>query len=212
LVSLEQSLPNDHLLQSEQSVQKLLARIITPSDVDRAYEINASAGADHTYGITSDPLTQFSCVFSAVIHDVDHPGVPNVALVNEKTNLAAKYKNKSIAEQNSVDLAWKLLMHDRYGKLRSAIYTNDAEMCRFRQLVVNSVMATDIADKDQKTFRNARWDKAFHQNLQEDQQVAIYRKATIVIEHLIQASDVSHTMQHVRKALCCILAAFKHSI
>lgn len=115
-----------------------------------------------------------------------------------------KYKNKSIAEQNSVDLAWKLLMHDRYRALRSAIYTNDAEMCRFRQLVVNSVMATDIADKDQKTFRNARWDKAFHQNLKEDQQVAIYRKATIVIEHLIQASDVSHTMQHVSKELCCI--------
>ena len=25
---------------------------------------------DHTYGITSDPLTQFACVFSALIHDV----------------------------------------------------------------------------------------------------------------------------------------------
>ena len=24
----------------------------------------------HTYGITSDPLTQFACVFSALIHDV----------------------------------------------------------------------------------------------------------------------------------------------
>lgn len=176
----------------------MLARIIAPSELDRAYEINAaSVGADHTYGITSDPLTQFSCVFSAVIHDVDHPGVPNAALVEEKTHLAAKYRNKSIAEQNSVDLAWKLLMHDRYQTLRSAIYADDAEMCRFRQLVVNSVMATDIADKDQKTFRNARWDKAFHQNLQENQLVSVNRKATIVIEHLIQASDVSHTMQHV---------------
>ena len=24
---------------------------------------------DHTYGITSDPLTQFACMFSALIHD-----------------------------------------------------------------------------------------------------------------------------------------------
>ena len=24
---------------------------------------------DHTYGITSDPLTQFACVFSALVHD-----------------------------------------------------------------------------------------------------------------------------------------------
>jgi hypothetical protein len=187
---------------TSKSVQKLLARIIAPSELDRAYEINASTGADHTYGITSDPLTQFSCVFSAVIHDVDHPGVSNVTLVGEKTELARKYKYKSIAEQNSVDLAWNLLMNDRYRTLRSAIYTDDSEMRRFRQLVVNSVMATDIADKDQKTFRNARWEKAFHQNLQENERDAINRKATIVIEHLIQASDVSHTMQHVRNHHC----------
>eukprot|EP00980_Cylindrotheca_fusiformis_P025515 scaffold13958_cov118-Cylindrotheca_fusiformis.AAC.1 len=36
--------------------------------------------ASHGYGITSDPLTQFAVVFSAVIHDVDHPGVPNTQL------------------------------------------------------------------------------------------------------------------------------------
>lgn len=31
----------------------------------------ASTLHDHTYGITSDPLTQLSLVFSAMIHDVD---------------------------------------------------------------------------------------------------------------------------------------------
>ena len=174
-----------------------MARIIAPSDLDRAYEIK-SLGADKTYGITSDPLTQFSCVFSAVIHDADHPGVPNVTLVTEKTKLAEKYNNKSVAEQNSVDLAWNLLMGPKYQALRSAIYSNETEMRRFRQLVVNSVMATDIADKDQKTFRNARWERAFYEKVVENEQDSINRKATIVIEHLIQASDVSHTMQHVR--------------
>ena len=173
-----------------------MARIIAPSDLDRAYEIK-SLGADKTYGITSDPLTQFSCLFSAVIHDVDHPGVPNVTLVAEETELAQKYNNKSVAEQNSVDLAWNLLMGPKYQALRSAIYSNEVEMRRFRQLVVNSVMATDIADKDKKVFRNARWDRAFHETVIENEHDSINRKATIVIEHLIQASDVSHTMQHV---------------
>lgn len=195
-----------HCLYEQQSVQKLLARIVTPSDIDRAYEIK-TFGADKTYGITSDPLTQFSCVFSAVIHDIDHPGVPNAILVAEETPLATKYNNKSIAEQNSVDLAWNLLMDDRYQSLRSAIYSNKDEMQRFRQLIVNSVMATDIADKDQKVFRNARWDRAFHENVVENEQDSINRKATIVIEHLIQASDVAHTMQHVR-AYCYKLLAF----
>lgn len=59
---------------------------------------------DHTYGITSDPLTQFACVFSALIHDADHTGVPNTQLCKEQPVLAAAYKEKSVAEQVSVDL------------------------------------------------------------------------------------------------------------
>jgi 3'5'-cyclic nucleotide phosphodiesterase len=82
------------------------------------------------------------------------------------------------------------------------LFSTQSELVRFRKLVVNGVMATDIADKDLKTLRNNRWDKAFkvdpnHAPLsQQEQRDAINRKATIVIEHLIQASDVSHTMQH----------------
>ena len=188
----------------------MLARIIAPSDLDRAYEIK-SLGADRTYGITSDPLTQFSCIFSAVIHDVDHPGVTNITLIAEKTELAERYNNKSVAEQNSVDLAWNLLMSPKYQALRSAIYSNEVELRRFRQLVVNSVMATDIADRDQKVFRNARWDRAFHETVIENEEDSINRKATIVIEHLIQASDVSHTMQHVR-VLLYIFTIFTNKI
>ena len=46
-----------------------------------------------------------------------------------------------------------------------------------------------------KALRNARWDKAFN-DVEDDEDRDRNRKATIVIEHLIQASDVSHTMQH----------------
>ena len=65
-------------------------------------------------------------------------------------------------------------------------------------------MATDICDKDLKTLRNARWDRAFNKDgnapeQPESDKASKDRKATIVIEHLIQASDVSHTMQHWRK-------------
>jgi len=62
-------------------------------------------------------------------------------------------------------------------------------------------MATDIVDKDLKTLRNGRWDKAFKKgdsanHVDENPRDAVNRKATIVIEHIIQASDISHTMQH----------------
>lgn len=58
------------------SVVKLLSRIVAPTDEMDGENI-ASSMHDHTYGITSDPLTQFACVLSALIHDADHPGVPN---------------------------------------------------------------------------------------------------------------------------------------
>ena len=51
-----------------------------------------------------------------------------------------------------------------------------------------------IVDKDLKSLRNVRWDKAF-KDVEEDEDKDVNRKATIVIEHLIQASDVAHTMQ-----------------
>jgi len=82
-------------------------------------------------------------------------------------------------------------------------------MERFRQLLVNAVIATDVMDKELNSLRKARWHKAFMSSSPADlQQVApcgcngtqsnedMNRMATIVIEHLIQASDVCHTMQH----------------
>ncbi|GKY99151.1 hypothetical protein MPSEU_000870600 [Mayamaea pseudoterrestris] len=184
----------EHASHVAMSVSKLLSRIVAPADVAGS----GQALHDHTYGITSDPLTQFACIYSALIHDVDHCGVPNAQLIKEHTPVAEYYKGKSVAEQNSVDIAWHLLMDESYEALRRAIYTTNDELRRFRELVVNSVMATDIVDKSLKELRNARWEAAFSESATADDcpKDAIDRKATIVIEHLIQASDVSHTMQH----------------
>jgi len=73
-------------------------------------------------------------------------------------------------------------------------------------------MATDICDKQLKDLRNKRWDRAFKikpdasaDELAMSPEVMendVNRKATIVIEHLMQASDVSHTMQHFNGMAC----------
>lgn len=159
---------------------------------------------DSTYGITSDPLTQFSVILASLIHDVDHRGVPNFLLVTEDPAMGELYKNQAVAEQNSLDISWTLLMDPAFDQLRAAIYSTAAELQRFRQLLVNCLMATDIFDKELSALRKSRWNKAFScclsdagQELSSDSDAeAINRKATIVIEHIIQASDVSHTMQH----------------
>jgi hypothetical protein len=189
------------------SVSKLLSRITSP---DRDFEKQEQLH-DHSYGITSDPLVEFACVFSGLIHDADHPGVPNTQLVKEGASIAKIYEGKSIAEQNSFNLAWNILLQPKFSELRNTICSTSNEEVRFRHLVVNALLATDIMDKDLKQARNERWIKAFPptpssasvvassgsnitSNLEQKEQ--INRKATIVIEHIIQASDVAHTMQH----------------
>ena len=68
-------------------------------------------------------------------------------------------------------------------------------------------MATDIVDKELKTLRNLRWERAFAEGAEaEVTQDTINRKATIVIEHLIQASDVAHTSKS------CQLSEFLFSL
>lgn len=207
----------EHASHVTMSVSKLLSRIVAPSDIlDQQGEKGGkgdlhAALHDHTFGINSDPLTQFAVVLSALIHDVDHHGVSNGQLVKEQHQLAIFFKDKSVAEQNSIVVAWTKLMSPPFQNLRRCIYRTPSELERFRQIVVNNVLATDIFDKELNGIRRNRWDKAFANGGGDGVAAAVTassgkdhnnnakianRKATVVMEHLIQASDVSHTMQH----------------
>eukprot|EP00934_Nitzschia_sp_Nitz4_P000060 Nitzschia sp. Nitz4//scaffold32_size149145//116844//124363//NITZ4_002897-RA/size149145-snap-gene-0.11-mRNA-1//1//CDS//3329548123//60//frame0 len=189
----------EHASHVTASVAKLLSRIVTSDTTHQttgANDMDTIDLAGHSYGITSDPLTQFTVVLSAVLHDVDHQGIPNAQLIKEDVAIATKYKGKSVAEQNSVDIAWTMLMEPQYAALRACIYADEVELRRFRQILVNVVMATDIADKELGALRKERWNRAFEPDVVVGADDSTDRKATIVLEHLIQASDVSHTMQH----------------
>ena len=113
----------EHASHVTMSVTKLLCRIVNPKEVEYQ-RIRESGGGikqiqsnlhDHTFGLTSDPLIQFACAYSALIHDVDHPGVTNAVLVKEGDPLTAQYGKQSVAEQNSVELAWNLLVRKQCG-------------------------------------------------------------------------------------------------
>jgi len=134
---------------------------------------------------------------TSLLTDVDHSGVSNAQLVKEGVGIAKMYGERSVAEQNSLDLSWDLLMRPDFMALRAYLFPTQADLQRFRELVVNSVMATDIVDASLKQLRNDRWKKAFDvDHVDENERDSVNRKATICIEHIIQASDISHTMQH----------------
>jgi hypothetical protein len=61
------------------AVVKLFSRIVAPDLEDTT-----------TYGITSDPWTQLALMLSALVHDVDHPGVRSVHLPHTMHEKVAK--------------------------------------------------------------------------------------------------------------------------
>lgn len=146
--------------------------------------------------IANDPLARLAVIFACLAHDVNHPGVPNTQLVAENTDLARMYQGRSIAEQNSIDLAWGLLEDDRFADLRSLICPTPAQLTRFHQIFVKALLATDIMDKELVGLRKETWIQAFSQsdNGRNERQVRV-AKANATLELLMQAADISHSMQ-----------------
>jgi 3'5'-cyclic nucleotide phosphodiesterase len=151
--------------------------------------------------IALSPLARLAIVFSALIHDVDHPGVSNAQLVQEGDTLALKYHGKSAVEQNSMVIAWDLWMDPRFSDLRDCIFATDTELKHFRQIVVNAVMATDLFDDELRTMRATRWNISLGRGTVPTDDTSwsaedTNRRTTIIVDLILQASDVSHTMQH----------------
>jgi hypothetical protein len=122
------------------STAKLLQRIAT-HDVKKKDVKTKKEYHDYTYGILN-PLTKFSIAFAALIHDLDHEGVPNFVLIKEENPIAVMYDGKSPMEQHSLCLAFELLMEPAYKALREAIYSTQEEYDHFRQVSINCVIAT----------------------------------------------------------------------
>lgn len=183
------------------SCMKMLSRVNHNTEATNNNSKANEVVKEYTKDITSDPVTQFAVVYAALIHDVDHAGVSNDQLIKEKAPIASVYQNKSVAENHSFRLAWAYLMQPDFGELVECICgPNDpAEVGRFSGILLNAVLATDVFDKSLKADRDARWAHVFARREgpgDGDTEVVNHLKAHIVLEHLIQASDVVHTMQH----------------
>lgn len=81
-----------------------------------------------------------ACLLSAIIHDVDHPGVNNIFLESIFSPLAIDFSNDSILERHHLATAFRL----------AAIPENNifsdlpvSTFCELRKLVISIVLATD---------------------------------------------------------------------
>lgn len=117
--------------------------------------------SDFSFGIGQDPRILFAMVFTALIHDVGHTGVPNSVLVEEEDELAILHNDVSVAEQNSLQVAFSMLQKDEFAQLKRCICPTPEERKFFRKNVICMVMVTDISDQERIQIVASRWNAAF---------------------------------------------------
>lgn len=76
------------------AASKLLKRMMKHQVTQKHGSKNMRLSHTNTYGISSDPLMQFTLIFAALIHDVDHTGLRNSDLVRMRSPAAVIYKSK----------------------------------------------------------------------------------------------------------------------
>lgn len=83
-----------------------------------------------------------AAIFSAAIHDVDHPGLTNQYLINIGSELALMYNDESVLENHHLAVAFKLLQDDRCD-----IFSNVSRKTRqiIRKMAIDMVLATDMS-------------------------------------------------------------------
>ena len=88
-------------------------------------------------------------LYTALAHDVQHQGVPNIQLVKENSPLAQKFNNISVAENNSFEIAMALLVGTE-GQEPLDIFEDfkAEEKDLFRSLCRSILLCTDIADRE----------------------------------------------------------------
>lgn len=119
-----------------------------------------------TYGLRHDPIALFALLFAALIHDVEHQGLPNRQLSSEDDRLAVLYNDQSIAENWSLYVGFSEFLQDPYRNFRHAVFPTGEgvpldDYRRFRRIVIDLVLSTDIASPERTQINKSKWKEAF---------------------------------------------------
>jgi len=152
---------------------------------------------DKLFTYLNDPLTHFVLLLAALIRDLKHPGINNEELKKEGNPLNLKYNGSNTIERNALDAAWDILKQDEYVDLRRAIYHTEQEFELFRELLVRSVLATDVSDKELQNQTVERWEEAFGKpDGNHEAPLNENQRKTALVEHIMQVTTNVHAMQH----------------
>lgn len=159
------------------SVNKLLDLMLR-QDSDATQPSKPQMPLPPLFGLRRDANLQLALLFAALVHDADHRGVTNRQLVREASQIALLYNDTSVQENNSLSLAFQTLLKGKYALLRACMFPaigggssnptesdpapmDDAAFQRFRSLVINLVLSTDIASPERSQLGKAVFKEAF---------------------------------------------------
>ena len=86
------------------------------------------------------PLEKLACLYAAIIHDFDHPGVNNALMISTSSYQSYLYHDKSVLENYHISCGFAASRGD------SNVFENlkPEEFARLRALVIELVLATDM--------------------------------------------------------------------
>jgi hypothetical protein len=130
-----------------------------------------------------DPWLHFGLTFAALLHDVDHKGLPNASLKTHSDPLSIRYGSPicmcSYAEWNSIDIGLSLLESDEFDLLRGVLLNahqtqnnnnrgddgnssgNNGGGENFLRMVQDLVLCTDIASSQRRELGMSKWERIF---------------------------------------------------
>ncbi|KAI9299602.1 hypothetical protein BJ944DRAFT_152955, partial [Cunninghamella echinulata] len=141
------------------------------------------------------PKQAFALLISAIGHDAGHPGVNNMFLINSRTPLAVMYNDRSVLESlHSMTLFQLIKKHglDQW-------WTDDEYQC-FRQTIISSILATDMAlnndyvtkFKQQAQLRQQHSHHVENNNINEIEEEQAFKDPYLLCTALIKCADVSN--------------------
>ncbi|XP_029640624.1 high affinity cAMP-specific and IBMX-insensitive 3',5'-cyclic phosphodiesterase 8B-like isoform X2 [Octopus sinensis] len=94
------------------------------------------------YKAIFDQMDEISCLISAIIHDVDHPGRTNAFLINARNELALLYNDLAVLENHHVSLAFSVTCKDDSVNIFKNLSQDDFRT--MRHSIIDMVLATEM--------------------------------------------------------------------
>ncbi|CAB9517981.1 cAMP-specific 3',5'-cyclic phosphodiesterase 4D [Seminavis robusta] len=157
-----------------------------------------------TFGLRRDTYLQFTLVFAALIHDVQHAGISNRQLALEDDPISILYNDSSALEQQSLTIGFTEFLQPEFANYRKLIFPNRQVYAGFRKTVVNLVLATDIANPERMQITKDKWKAAFgdeqaHLLTEQQQQQRDRRESAITEITLPRQNNSSSTVRESRR-------------